>query len=254
MGLGICFADRIRRIRAADIQALAPECCHRDYGTNPMMFLNQQRLACRVAFKGLRQRIGSSLVIVVGMTCVAGVTLAMLSLAAGLGRAIVAGGDSSHAIVSRAESPNGVGNALSRADVAIILNAPGIALGPDGRPLASAEVLQWLPPAPGFGEGTLYLLGIGPRGAAVRPGFAIVSGRMFRTGAEELIVGRGAESVFGLKIGSRVIMPNGEWPIVGEFSPRRRGRKRASGGRRYGDVSDWHPVLRLAAGRAEKSR
>jgi putative ABC transport system permease protein len=43
---------------------------------------------------------------------------------------------------------------------------------------------------------------------------------MFRTGAQELIVGRGAESVFGLKVGSRVIMPNGEWPIVGEFTVR----------------------------------
>jgi putative ABC transport system permease protein len=185
-----------------------------------MIFLNQQRVACRVAFKGMRQRLGSSLVIVVGMTCVAGVTLAMLSLAAGLGRAIVAGGDAGHAIVSAAESPNGGSNALSRADIAIILNAPGIAVGPDGRPLASAEVTQWLPPAPGFGEGTLYLQGIGPRGAEVRPGFAIVSGRMFRTGAQELIVGRGAESVFGLKVGSRVIMPNGEWPIVGEFTAR----------------------------------
>jgi len=43
---------------------------------------------------------------------------------------------------------------------------------------------------------------------------------MFRSGAQEIIVGRGAESEFGFKVGSRVIMPNGEWPIVGEFSDR----------------------------------
>lgn len=183
-----------------------------------MIFLNQQRIACRVGLKGLRQRLGSSLVIVVGMTCVIGVTLAMLSLAAGLARAILAGGDSSHALVFSRESPYEDAYALPRSDIAIILNAPGIAVGPDGRPLASAEVMQWLPPAEGFSEGTLYLRGIGPSGAEVRPGFAIVSGRMFRSGAQEIIVGRGAESEFGLKVGSSVIMPNGEWPIVGEFS------------------------------------
>ncbi len=143
----------------------------------------------------------------------------MLSLAAGLARAILAGGDSSHAIVYAAESPNGGSNVLARADIAIILNAPGIAVGPDGRPLASAEVTQWLPPAEGFGEGTLYLRESAQRGAGGLR-FSIVAGRMFRTGAQELVVGRGAESVFGLKVGSRVIMPNGEWPIVGEFTAR----------------------------------
>ncbi|HEV2700840.1 MAG TPA: ABC transporter permease [Steroidobacteraceae bacterium] len=183
-----------------------------------MMLLNELRVASRVGFKSLRQRIGSALVIVAGMACVVGVTLAMLSLAAGIARAIQAGGDASHALVHAAESATAESNGLSRADIPLILNAPGIAVAADGRPLASAEVALWLPPAEGFAEGTLYLQGIGPKGAAVRPGFAIVSGRMFRTGAQEIIVGRGAESVFGLKVGSTVIMPNGEWPIVGEFT------------------------------------
>jgi putative ABC transport system permease protein len=185
-----------------------------------VIFPNQYRVAWRVGFKSLRQRMGSSLVIVVGMTCVVGVTLAMLSLAVGLTRALEAGGDSSHALVLSRESPAEDAQALSRSDIAIILNAPGIAVGPDGRPLASAEAMQWLPPAEGFSEGTLYLRGIGASGTAVRPGFAIVAGRMFRSGAQEIIVGRGAESEFGFKVGDRVIMPNGEWPIVGEFAER----------------------------------
>ena len=183
-----------------------------------MSLPNEVRIACRVGLKSLRRRVGSAFVIVVGMTCVVSVTLSMLSLASGLALATVAGGDSRHAIVLSHDVPFDDGTAMSRSAVALILNAPGIARGPDGQLLASAEPMQWLPPAEGFAEGTLYLRGIGPQGVGVRPGFSIVSGRMFRTGAQEIIVGRGAESLFGLKVGSSVIMPNGEWPIVGEFS------------------------------------
>jgi putative ABC transport system permease protein len=41
---------------------------------------------------------------------------------------------------------------------------------------------------------------------------------MFRTGAQELIIGVGASRVLGLKIGDKVLMPGGFWPIVGTFS------------------------------------
>ncbi|MBV9910940.1 MAG: FtsX-like permease family protein, partial [Sinobacteraceae bacterium] len=33
-----------------------------------------------------------------------------------------------------------------------------------------------------------------------------------------MIVGRGAQDIFGLRVGDRVILPDGEWPIVGAFS------------------------------------
>ncbi len=84
--------------------------------------------------------------------------------------------------------------------------------------MASAELITSLPPAEGFSEGSLVLRGIGQGGERLRPAFTIVAGRMLRAGRQELIVGRGAESEFGLKVGSRIILPNGEWPIVGEFT------------------------------------
>ncbi len=183
-----------------------------------MKVLNPPLVACRVGFMSLGQRLGSSLVIVVGIACVIGVSLSMLSITEGLVRMFSAGGDSSHAIVYSAVGQREGGAGLDRSSVGIILNAPGIAVGPDGKPLASAEIIESLPPAAGFSEGSLNLRGIGPEGSALMPGFKIVSGRMFRSGARELIVGQSAESEFGLKVGASVIMPNGEWPIVGAFT------------------------------------
>jgi putative ABC transport system permease protein len=178
----------------------------------------QQMLACRIGFLSLRQRRGSSLVIVIGMSCVAGVCLAMLSLSAGLARTIVAGAKADNAIVLPIDSQVDYSEALSRGVIGTIMNAPGIATGPDGKPLASAESVTYLPPAEGFSEGSLILRGIGGAGPALRPNFSIVSGRMYRKGLQELIVGKAAQSVFGLKVGTKLIMPNGEWPIVGEFT------------------------------------
>ncbi|HEX3836470.1 MAG TPA: FtsX-like permease family protein [Steroidobacteraceae bacterium] len=182
------------------------------------MILRQQIVTCRIGFLSLRQRLGSSLVIVIGMSCVAGVSLAVLSLSAGLARTIVAGAMADNAIVLPIDAQVDYTDELSRSAIGTIMNAPGIANGPDGNPLASAETITYLPPAEGFAEGSLILRGIGTAGTALRPQFSIIAGRMFRKGLQELIVGRAAEAVFGFKVGTKLILPNGEWPIVGEFS------------------------------------
>jgi putative ABC transport system permease protein len=41
---------------------------------------------------------------------------------------------------------------------------------------------------------------------------------MLRTGAQELLIGIGASKLLGLRVGDRVLLPGGYWPIVGVFS------------------------------------
>ncbi len=65
---------------------------------------------------------------------------------------------------------------------------------------------------------SLEIRGIGPIGVKIRDEFRLESGRMFRTGAQELIIGVGAARVLGLKIGDTALLPGGFWPIVGTFS------------------------------------
>ena len=68
-------------------------------------------------------------------------------------------------------------------------------------------------------KGFTTMRGFGPKGAALRPEFHIVAGRMFQTGKRELIVGVGAQFMFQhMQIGDKVILPNGQWPIVGVYT------------------------------------
>jgi len=64
----------------------------------------------------------------------------------------------------------------------------------------------------------LYVRGVGDRASGLYPDFKITSGHAFRPGIHELMVGAGAQAIFKLKVGDTVIMPDGEWPIVGSFS------------------------------------
>src|SRR5262249_9602127 len=58
-----------------------------------------------------------------------------------------------------------------------------------------------------------------PKGLMLRPELHLVAGRMFRPGARELIVGIGAPGRFQhVAVGDKVILPDGEWPIVGSFA------------------------------------
>lgn len=171
-----------------------------------------------LSLRSLPQRIGSALVITLCMACVAGVLLSMLSETEGLMRAYEIGADPTRAIVLSAETLSDYGNGISRGDVDTILDAPGIARTPDGRLAADPEVLFWIPPTGAYTIGSPELRGIGRAGLAVHPGFRLLSGRMFRAGRHELVVGVRAERAFGLKLGDRMILPDGEWPIVGVFA------------------------------------
>ncbi len=166
----------------------------------------------------LPQRRGTSIVIVVGVCCVVAVLVSMLSVTAGLTRMYVSGGNPERAIVLPKGARGEWSSGLSRGSVGTILNAPGIARGADGAALADAEFQMTLMPPPGVAQDSLQVRGIGPAGVGVRDDFRIESGRMFRSGAQELIVGVGASRMFGMETGDKVLMPDGDWPVVGTFS------------------------------------
>jgi putative ABC transport system permease protein len=183
-----------------------------------MSELRQIAAVCLVGIGSLRERYATALVIVVGMACVVGVLTSMLSLTAGLARAYLRPEDATRALVWRAGATFEQSRSLHPDAIGTILDAPGIARGPDGEPLADAEFLMRLLSMEGFAAGSLQLRGVGPAGLALRPAFRIVAGHMFRTGTRELVVGVGAARKFGLTVGSEVRLRDGEWPIVGVFS------------------------------------
>jgi putative ABC transport system permease protein len=185
-----------------------------------MTMLRQIVAVSFLNFKNLPQRFWPSLVIVVGMTCVIGVLLSMLSLTTGYVQSEMKAGDPGRAIVisNGRESENA--SSLTHDQAAIIMDGPGIAKDADGSPLAEGEVVIGTPAIRKTGVTDFLLLrGFGPKGLALRPELKLIGGRMVRPGSREIIVGKAIQGQFaGMAIGDKVIMPDGQWPIVGVFS------------------------------------
>jgi putative ABC transport system permease protein len=182
--------------------------------------LRQIWIVSALNFRSLKSRFWQSMVIVVGLGATIGVLLSMMSMTAGMKQAYFNSGDPGRAIVTSQGADSEGQSAISRANADVIMDAPGIAKDKDGRPLADRALNMGIPVLHTNGtKGYTTMRGFGPKGVALRPEFHLVAGRMFQPGKRELIVGRGAQASFQhMKIGDKVILPNGEWPIVGSFT------------------------------------
>ena len=185
-----------------------------------MRTLQQIVAVTTVNIVSLPQRLWASLVIVVGMACVVGVLLSMLSFSVGLARSIEAAADPGRAIVIRGGARDEFGFVIPREAVTAILNAPGMRIDADRQPIASPENINLVPVTRREGQLPVRMIvrGVGPKAFALRPEFKLVSGRMFRPGTHELVAGTAAQAQFEhLNVGNKVMMPDGEWEIVGSF-------------------------------------
>jgi len=185
-----------------------------------MRSFHQIVIVTSLNIRGLPQRLWSSLVIVVGMACVVGVLLSMLSFSTGLSRSIESAANPGRAIVLQNGARDEFGQAITREAATAILNAPGIQFDTDRRPIASPENINLVPVMRRDRQlpVRMILRGVSPKAFALRPEFRLTSGRMFRPGTHELIAGTAAQAQFeNLNIGDKVIMPDGEWEIVGAF-------------------------------------
>ncbi len=170
-------------------------------------------------FRSLPQRFWLSMVIVVGLGATVGVLLSMMSLTEGWAQAYLHAGNPGRAIVVTAGFDNESQSNISRDTAAVIAEEPGIAKDAQGQPLADTAINMGIPVARVNGtSGYATLRGFGAKGVAIRPEFKLISGRMYEPGKREMIVGIGAQDQFlHTAIGDKVIMPDGEWPIVGSF-------------------------------------
>jgi len=161
------------------------------------------------------------MVIVVGLAATVGVMLSMLSMSAGMRQAYLNAGDPNRAIVVTKGVEQEGQSAITRANAPMIVAAPGIAKDKDGKPLADRNLNMGVPVLRKDGsKGYTTMRGLTDKGPGVRPELKIVAGRMFQAGKREMIVGVGAQMMFQhMQIGDKVILPDGEWPIVGVLPP-----------------------------------
>jgi putative ABC transport system permease protein len=176
----------------------------------------------RVGISTLPQRLGASSVIVIGIAGVVGVLVAMLAMGEGFQATLQQTGSNDTAIVLRGGSAAELNSVLERDNIAVIEEAPGVARGADGKPLASAEisVVANLPKKDDpTVDANVQLRGVGEEAWALRPNVKIIQGRRFKPGLRELVVGQGAMRQFaGLEVGRQLRLAGQEWAVVGEFA------------------------------------
>lgn len=168
----------------------------------------------------ISQRRWLSLSTVIAIALVVVVLLAFLAMAHGFQRTIAGAGADDIAIVLRAGSQAEINSTVSRDQVRLIEDGPGIARGPDGNPLISPElylVVNGLKRSTRT-EANLPLRGIGEQGATLRRNITIAEGRMFKSGSNEIVVGKALLREFeGLELGSEVPFGTTRWTVVGVF-------------------------------------
>ena len=173
-----------------------------------------------MSLRTLPQRLGTALVIVVGIAGVVGVLVAVLALASGLRQTLANTGRADRVIVLSSSANSEMTSSLAREEVLTIMDAPGIRKGADGKPVASTDVITAVKLKRRSDDlpVNVILRGIGPQGLALRPEVRLVDGRPFQAGVRELLVGRAAQAQFnGLAVGEVLHFRNSDWTVVGSF-------------------------------------
>jgi putative ABC transport system permease protein len=185
--------------------------------------MNAVRQILAVTAIGLRaipQRLGPSLVVVVGMACVVAVSISILSMSTGFMRTIGSTGRADRAIVLSRNSQYEGASSITRDNVPVIADGPGIRKAADGKPIVSADYMAYVAVTKKSNGLDAYVdvRGMSPGGFALRPEIKLINGRMFRPATHEVIVGKSAQTAFdGLDVGSKVTLPEGDWTVTGTF-------------------------------------
>ena len=184
-----------------------------------MRLINQIIAVTWLNLRNLPQRLGSSVVAIIGVAAVVLVFAAVLSMANGFERTMLSAGSDDTAIIMRDGSTSEMNSGLSNAQVQIVETAPGVMKDGDS-PLTSAElyVVVDVKKKSNKAEANVPFRGIQPRAFDVRQNVVLTEGRMFEQGKNEIVVGRSAQEEFmGLDTNATIRFGQTEWTIVGVF-------------------------------------
>jgi len=170
--------------------------------------------------RAIPDRLGSSLVVCVGIAGVVAVLVTVLAMATGLSKTLLVAGKPDRAIVLRSGAFAESFSSVSVEATLAVEAAPGI-VRRDGALAVSPEALVSanLPRASDGALIAALIRGLTPTAAEVRPEITLLDGRMFRAGLREVVVGREAKEQYrDLDLGDRAAFYSGEWTVVGVFS------------------------------------
>ena len=185
-----------------------------------MNWLNQVIAVSVMNLRSVPQRLGASMVIVVGIAGVVAVLVALLAMAEGFRQTLATTGRADRAIVMRSGATDELSSGFDREQALVIGQAAGVRKDEQGRALASPEryLLTNLVNRKNDEPSNVPVRGVDAAAMRVRPEFRIVEGRMVEPGKREVVVGRNAAKQFkDTQVGGKVPVRDGDWTVVGIF-------------------------------------
>jgi putative ABC transport system permease protein len=169
-----------------------------------------------------KRRLTTSLT-VAGMALVVFVFAAVLMMAEGLQKTLVETGSYDNVVVVRKGSTSEVMSGIERKQASIVEMLPQAAIGPGGSSLLAKEVvvlisLQKRGEAKTSSHSNVVVRGVQETSLPLRPQVKLVSGRMFRMGSSEVIVGNSiAKGFVGVGLQGTLNWGLRTWTVVGIF-------------------------------------
>ncbi|MDD3580523.1 MAG: ABC transporter permease [Desulfobacca sp.] len=170
------------------------------------------------SFRNLWTRRLTTVLTASGMSLVVFVFASVLMLAEGLRQTLVATGSYDNALVLRSSADTEVQSIIDRDQAAIVASQPEIALNPLGQPLVSPEVVVLINlPKRTTGQRTnVTIRGVKPISLEMRPEIKMGTGRFFRPGSTEIVVGESVARRFAsIGLGQTLRFGMRTWTIVG---------------------------------------
>jgi putative ABC transport system permease protein len=186
-----------------------------------MSSLFSQTLAViKMNLLSLPRRIWMSLAMILASAVVVSILLAFLAMAKGFEATMSGAGSNDVAIFLREGSAAELNSVLTKEQVDLVSNSPGIATDNEG-PIVSSELYVIVDGIKKSSqtEANIPLRGTSEKGIAMRQNFKVTQGRMFKSGTNEMIVGEGILRTFdGFDLNQKVRFGKTEWQVVGAFS------------------------------------
>lgn len=177
-------------------------------------------------YRNLLARKLTTLLTVLGLALVVFVLTAVLMMANGVKKTLVATGSDNNIIVLRKSATSDVLSAVGRESARLVETFPEIATAEDGKPMISKEAVTIinLYRKDSNDMGNVIVRGVSLDAVKMRSQVKIIQGRIWDPAKSEIIVGRSIHERFkGCDIGQTLKFGTRNWLIVGVFDAQKSG-------------------------------
>ena len=170
------------------------------------------------SMRNLTTRKTTTVMTALGIALTVAVLLSVSAMVEGLRTSLISTGHPLNVLVLRKGGTAELSSVITRENYQAKRQAPGIAKGRDGQPLASLELVTIImlegPEYPGGVN--INVRGLTPTGIEMRDGLRLVEGRWFTSGRREAVVGAGVARRYpSARLGRKLSFGRGEWEVVG---------------------------------------